>query len=195
MKAGLVLLIDDTMHNMLRRVAYELHRDYRLGFHGALIPPHISLKQPFQIADLDALEAFFDEFTAGITPFEVMLDGVEVLPASGPTGDTGLVWVAVRESPVLRGLHDRLNVELAARFTNTAADFDGPSYRFHITIATGGQPPEVYQRIASELQPPRLPHRTTIRKMLLCYIDDDSFAPGTYITYKTLTLGSVEHKA
>jgi 2'-5' RNA ligase len=190
MKAGFVLLVDYTIHNVLRRLAYELHRDYQLGFHGAVIPPHISVKQPFQIGDVDAVEAYFDEFAASIAPFEVALDGVEVLPAIGPAGDTGLIWLAVRESPVLRGLHDRLNAELEARFANTAADFDGPSYRFHATIATGGQPPEVYRRIASELQPPPLPSSTPIREIMLCYIDDDSFAPGTYITYKTLPLGS-----
>ena len=192
MKAGFVLLFDHTIHNLLRRLAYELHRDYQLGFHGALIPPHISLKQPFQIDDVDAVEAYFDAFAAGIQPFDVALDGVEVLPETGPNNTISLVWMAVRESPLLRSLHNQLNAELATRFANTAADFDGAAYRFHATIATGGQPAEVYRRIAAELQQPALPHSTPIREIMMCYVDDDSFAPGTYITYKTLPLGSMK---
>ncbi|HEX5692484.1 MAG TPA: 2'-5' RNA ligase family protein, partial [Roseiflexaceae bacterium] len=84
MKAGFVLLVDHTIHNRLRRLAYELHRDYQLGFHGALIPPHISLKQPFKIDDVDAVEAYFDEFAASVAPFEIAIDGVEVLSEAGP---------------------------------------------------------------------------------------------------------------
>ena len=76
MKAGFVLLVDYALHNLLRRLAYELHRDYRLGFYGAVIPPHISLKQPFQIDNVDAVAAYFDEYAAGIAPFDVALDGV-----------------------------------------------------------------------------------------------------------------------
>jgi len=184
MQTCFVLLVDHTIHNSMRRLAFELHRDYRTGFHGALIPPHISLKQPFRVADIDAVEAYFDAFAAGIRPFDVALEGVEVLP------EAGIVWVAVRESPALRDLHNRLSAELAARFANTAAEFDGPSYRFHATVLLGGQPPKVYRRIAAELRPPALPRTCHIREIMMCYIDDDSFAPGTFITYKTLPLGS-----
>jgi 2'-5' RNA ligase len=190
MKTCFVLLLDSALHNRMRRLAFELRRDYQTGFHGALFPPHISLKQPFQIADLDAVEAYFDTFAASIRPFDVALEGVEVQPIIGPAGDTGIVWIAVRESPALRGLHTRLNAELAARFAHTEASFDGPAYRFHATIVMGGQPPEVYRRIAAELRPPALPPICRIREIMMCYIDNDSFAPETYITYKILPLGN-----
>ena len=189
MKACFVLLLDRTLHNVMRKMAYELHRDYRLGFRGAMVPPHISLKQPFHIDDVAALEVYFDAFAASIAPFDVALDGVETLTQLiGPDGDTGLVWVAVRESPTLRGLHNRLNAELAERFANTAADFDGPKYRFHATIAAAGQPSAVYERVAAALQPPDLPPTCHIDEILMCYSDDDDFTPGHFITYKTLPL-------
>jgi len=190
MKTCFVLLLDSAMHNRMRRLAFELHRDYQTGFQGALIPPHISLKQPFRIADVDAAEAYFDAFAASVAPFDVALAGVEVQPVVGPAGGTGIVWIAVCESPTLRGLHTRLNVELAERFANTEADYDGPAYRFHATVVLGGQTTDIYRRIADELRPPALPPTCRIREMLMCYIDDDSFAPGTFITYKTLPLGS-----
>jgi 2'-5' RNA ligase len=190
MKTGFVLLLDHTVHNFVRRLAFELHRDYQTGFRGALLPPHISLKQPFQIADIESIEAYFDGFAASIQPFDVTFEAVEVQPAAGPAGDMGVVWVRVRESSTLRGLHARLNAELAEHFASTAADFDGPDYRFHATVVVGGQPPAVYRRIAADLRPPPLPRTCRIREIMMCYIEDDSFAPGTFITYKTLPLGA-----
>jgi 2'-5' RNA ligase len=189
MKTGFVLLVDSAVHNLMRRLAFQLNRDYRTGFGGALLPPHISLKQPFTIADVDAVEAYFDSFAASVQPFDVTLESVEVQPTAGPAGETGIVWLKVQESPTLRGLHTRLNAELAARFANTAADFDGPAYRFHATVVMGGQPAEVYRRIAAALPRLPLPHTCRVREIMMCYVDDDSFALGTYITYKILPLG------
>jgi len=77
------LLVDDSTHNFMRKLALELERAYRVGFRAALLSPHISLKQPFRAANLAAIEAYFDAFAAGIQPFDVMLEAVEVLPAAG----------------------------------------------------------------------------------------------------------------
>jgi 2'-5' RNA ligase len=189
MKAGFALLVDRTLHNLIRKLAFELNRDYRTGFRGAQVPPHISLKQPFLVADIIAVETYFDSFAASIRPFDVALRAVEVHSAAGPTGDLGVVWIKVGDSRTLRGLHTRLNAELAERFANTQADFDGPSYQFHATVVAGGQPPDVYRQIAMALRPPALPRTCRIREIMMCYFDDDSYAPGTYSTYKILPLG------
>jgi 2'-5' RNA ligase len=189
MKAGFALLVDGTLHNLIRKLAFELNRDYRIGFRASLVPPHISLKQPFLISDVAAVEAYFDSFAAGIRPFDVALQAVEVHPAAGPTGDLGVVWIKVSDSRTLRGLHTRLNAELAERFPNTQADFDGPAYQFHATIVAGGQPPDVYRQIAATLRPPALPRTCRMREVMMCYFDDDSYALGTYSTYKILPLG------
>jgi 2'-5' RNA ligase len=189
MKAGFAFLVDRAIHNVIRKLAFELHCDYQTGFRGALVPPHISLKQPFRVTDVAAVESYFDAFAAGIRPFDVRLEAVEVQPAAGPAGNLGVVWVKVRGSPTLRALHARLNAELAERFTDTAADFDGPAYQFHATVVMGGQPPDVYRQIAAALPPPALPRACRIREIMMCYFDDDSYAPGTFITYKILPLG------
>lgn len=189
MKAGFALLVDHTIHNLIRKLSFELNRDYRIGFRGAQVPPHISLKQPFQVSDVVAVEAYFDSFAASIRPFDATLQAVEVHPTAGPSGDLGVVWIKVRDSRTLRGLHTRLNAELDERFANTQADFDGPDYQFHATIVAGGQPPDVYHRIATALRSPPLPRTCRIREIMMCYFDDDSYAPGTYSTYKILPLG------
>jgi 2'-5' RNA ligase len=189
MKAGFALLVDRPLHNLIRKLAFELNRDFRIGFRAAQVPPHISLKQPFFVSDVAALETYFDSFAASIRPFEVTLRAIEIHPSAGPTGDLGVVWIKVSDSPTLRGLHTRLNAELAERFANTQADFDGPAYQFHATIAAGGHPPDVYRQIAGTLRPPALPRTCRIREIMMCYFNDDSYAPGTYSTYKILPLG------
>jgi len=183
------LLVDDSTHNFMRKRALELEHAYRVGFRAALVSPHISLKQPFRAANLAAIEAYFDAFAAGIQPFDVMLEAVEVLPAAGPGHDMGIVWLAARESQVLRDLHDRLNIELAARFEHTTANFDGPAFRFHATVALGGQPPEVYQAIAASHGQPDLRMTCRIDRILLGCADDAYDPPGPFISYKILSLG------
>lgn len=189
MNVGFALLVDQSTHNFMRKLAFELDRRYRTGLQAALLPAHISLKQPFHADDLPAIESYFDTFAASIEPFEVVLDAVEIQPAAGPNRDTGIVWLAARESPALRGMHNRLNAELATRFAHSQADFDGPAYRFHATVAMGGQPPAVYQSIAAAYSQSDLAMRCHVTQIMMGIADDNQNPPGPFISYKILSLG------
>ena len=46
-----------------------------------------------------------------------------------------MLWLAARESPLLRALHQGLNSELQALLDGAPAAFDGPMFRFHMTLA------------------------------------------------------------
>ena len=129
------LLGDDRLHNVIRKLALEIHHAHQTGLHAGLLPPHISLKQPFRIADLAAIETFFDRFAASIAPFELTLTHVDGPALSEQANDRGVVWLEVQEDPQLRALHERLNTELASQFTGTDAPFDGAAYHFHATVA------------------------------------------------------------
>ena len=124
MKIAIAFLLDHQSHNFMRKLAVDIHRQYRLGFSAASAPPHISLKQPFPITDLTGAEAYFDQFAASIHPFEIELTRLELQTYTersrslvpGKKAEQGILWLAVRENPVLRNLHRRLNRELAERF-------------------------------------------------------------------------------
>ncbi len=58
MRAAFALLVDRRTYNFMRKLAVEIHTVYQTGFGGALLPPHVSLKQPFEITDLAQVEAF-----------------------------------------------------------------------------------------------------------------------------------------
>jgi 2'-5' RNA ligase len=189
MNVGFALLVDQPTHNFMRKLAFELDRAYRTGLQAALLPAHVSLKQPFHADDLPAVESYFDTFAASIQPFVIAFDAVEVQPAAGPNRDTGIVWLAARETPMLRDLHNRLNAELAARFARSQAEFDGPAFRFHATIAMGGQPPHIYQTIATAHSQPALGLICHVTQIAMGVANDDQVPPGPFISYKILSLG------
>ena len=112
------------------------------GFSVILVPPN---------SFLDALESYMSELAGSTPPFEVHLNQLQLIKTEIDHAETGILWLDVQETASLRELHIRLNQELATRFENTQAAFDGADYHFHMSIAIGGQPWEVYQRAFEEL--------------------------------------------
>jgi 2'-5' RNA ligase len=134
MRVDIAILPDLPTRNTTSRLVWGLNRQYRIGLRAARHPWHISLKQPFAVDDaqLAPLETFFDAYAASIQPFTIHLDQLE--QQSSPTYPA-VLWLAARESPELRGLHQRLNTELQALLGGAPAAFDGPAFRFHMTLA------------------------------------------------------------
>jgi 2'-5' RNA ligase len=188
MRAAIALLVDHQIHNFMRRLAVEFHQRYQVGFLGALLPPHISLKQPFQVTDLEAVAAYFDELAAGISPLEIRLTGLELQATTFQGKEYGILWMEVEESKTLCDLHMRINRELAERFENTGASFDGAEYTFHATVAIGGQPLEVYREFYNTLVSAEHSLSYVAREIAMFYYDDAG-QPGTYITYRIQPIG------
>lgn len=183
MKATFALLLDHTVHNMVRKLAVEVHQAYQIGLVSSQLPPHVSLKQPFLIADLSAIEAYFDQLAKSIDPL------ILSFPRIGGAETAPVLWLEVEETETLRHLHTRINQELAERFSETQAPFDGSAYRFHLTIALGGAAASVYQSMVAELESRNVAFQAIARQLVLFYYDDDQGLPGSFLTYKILPLG------
>lgn len=141
MKAAFALLADRETANLVRQVAWDVHWELATGIGAQRLPPHVSLKQPFDAPDKpDPLVAYTRELARSLPPtIPIELNGLKVL--RGPV----LVF-DLAETDLLRGLHDRLNRELPSIVGNPAtADFDGPRYRFHLTITNGGATQEALE--------------------------------------------------
>jgi 2'-5' RNA ligase len=190
MKVAFALLVDHKVHNFMRKLAVDIHARYQTGFLGALLPPHISLKQPFQVSDLAGLERYFCKLAQSIESFDITLVGLELQVVSVNDEEYGILWLSVQENQMLRDLHNRINQELSEQFENTSAPFDGPGYRFHATVALGEQPGEVYRRIYDEYKHLSVNLRYTVREIAMFYYDDAG-RPGTFITYKVLPVGKM----
>ncbi len=192
MKATFALLTDLPTHNFVRKITWEAQRSYQTGLDTARLAPHVSLKQPFEIADLPGLEDYMAVLAASTPLCEVHLTEIQAIPFTMAGTETGILWFDVEETATLRGLHDRLNQELPLRFGDTRADNDGPGYHFHLTIAIGNQPLPVYQQIARDYARFPVERVFTARQLALFVYDDGAQVDWGYMTYKILPLGGLE---
>jgi 2'-5' RNA ligase len=189
-KATFALLADDKTHNLVRKLSWNIHQKYRTDIDMCRLPPHISLKQPFDIDDLDSLTEYMSELAQGLEPFQTRLTHLELIEATMDGFHTGILWLNVAETESLRGLHNRVNEELTARFGNVPAEFDGADYHFHITVAIGGQPIETYRKIVDEFNDRLVNLPCTVQKMVMFVYDERTAVNAGYMTYMILPLGS-----
>jgi 2'-5' RNA ligase len=189
MKATFALLADTDVSNFVRKLAWEIHREYRTGTSICRLLPHVSLKQLFEIEDVTRLEDYMDEFAQTIDPFTIKCTELQLVPTTFAGMETGILWLDVQESDTLRRLHDRLNRELAQRFENTQAAFDGPGYHFHMTVMMGGQPIEVYRRLYEGISERTVSLEFTAHTLAMFVYDEPLGLNGEYMTYKILPLG------
>jgi 2'-5' RNA ligase len=177
------------IYNFVRKTAWEAHRSHGIGLDVARLEPHVSLKQLFEVHDLSSLEAYMADLAVSIQPFEIQMTGIQAIPARIEGVDSGILWFDVESTPHLRGLHQRLNWELESRFGPAPAEHDGDDYHFHMTIAIGKKPFDVYQSIAASYQPGPLDLRFKTTKLAMFVYDDGFKLNRGYITFKILPLG------
>lgn len=188
MRAALALLADRETHNLVRKLTWQAHRMARTGTIDVRLPPHVSLKLSFAVDDLDAMEAYADELALSIQPVPIHLTELQVRTIEHNREQFGLLWIDVEVTSQLRILHDRLNRDLAQRFGETQALYDGPEYHFHMTVAIGEQPPHVYEQLLDALPNVRIERMFTARELGL-FVYDEPFGPhGEYLTYKIIRL-------
>ena len=187
-RATFALLADTEAHNMVRKISWDFHQKYHTGI--LSLPPHVSLKQPFPMESLSALERYMDEFARSFEPFEVKLTELDVIPISHEDIEYGILWIDVQETEELRGLHNRLNEELNQRFGSAPADYDGDEYHFHMTVMLGGQPIGIYRKYFSELDQPIIDH-SFIAQELVMFVYDEPMGPNSvYLSYRILPIGN-----
>ena len=189
MKATFALLANAEIHNLVRKLAWDIHRKYHTGIDIGRLPPHISLKQPFDISDVAILESYLAELTGSLSPFEVTLTQLGLVRTMLDNLDTGILWLDVQETEILRQLHNRLNHDLALRIGSAPAAFDGAAYHFHMTVAIAGQPHEVYRGIHEEFSSRLVNLKFMVEEMVMFIYDDDASLAKGYMTYMVLPLG------
>jgi len=129
------------------------------------------------------------ELARSIEPFQAQLTHLELIDATIDGLESGILWLNIEETESLRGLHNRLNEELTARFGNVPADFDGDSYRFHMAVALGGQPIETYHKVIDEFKDRLGNLQYMVRELVMFVYDERSDLNAGYMTYKILPLG------
>ena len=188
MKAAFILGVDHRVHNFMRNLARDIDRRYNTDFLSTWMPPHISVKLPFNVPSLDAIEAYFDLLAPSIEPIEIRLNKFELSTWSDGDETHGVLWLVVQQNTELRDLHLRINKELAQRFEDTRARYDGPDFRFHATVAIRGAPLKTYQHIYADYRDTEVDLCYTAGQMSLVWLDD-SVDPTEGCIFKVLPLG------
>jgi len=135
-KLAYVILPPDEVHNFMRRVQAELYERFE-GSHTTLtLEPHVTIKQPFEAAELDPHERYLERLAAETEPFELVMRGFGFFEGEG------VVFVDVEQDPRLFALQRRVLDELALEPGMYESEEPTPYY-FHGTLATGLSPEDL----------------------------------------------------
>jgi hypothetical protein len=94
-KATFALLADNQTHNLVRKLSWDIHQNYRTDIDMCRLPPHISLKQPFDIDDLDSLTEYMSELARSLEPFQTLLTHLDLIETTMDGFHTGILWLNV----------------------------------------------------------------------------------------------------
>ena len=181
MRVNIALFADNEFQQIFQPWQDEICQKYAILPENRNYWPHISLKQPFWVEGFEEITSYFDEFAATVPAQELSLSRLNLWRLTALSGDTGALFLEVAEQNALRALHERLNAELASRFANTTAPFDGPDYHFHLTLAVGGAIADIYERIYQDYQDCWHPETWPFTAISLGYYDEQTPENGWQI--------------
>jgi hypothetical protein len=151
LQAAIALLPDAELSNRLGGAALAAHAASRGRQRWPRLSAHLSLKQPFSVESVSAVELAIDRLAGELAPIRVTLGDIEVQPPS-PGSPEAVVWVGVVADPSLLELERRLDAALLSlpatavavtpaviptvipTMAEAAAPFVSAAYRFHVTL-------------------------------------------------------------
>jgi len=188
MEVVFALLANHEVANLVRAIAWQADQKYQTGMEAAWLEPHVSIKQSFEVHDLHGLEDYLQFLAASLPPIEIHINGLQAVPAVIDGQESGILWFDLEQTDTLKALHARLNGELEARFGPTPAQHDGPSYHFHMTVALGGQPFDVFQAAAQAFSHHPIPKNFKATELAMFVKYQPKGFPFRYFTYKRFLL-------
>jgi 2'-5' RNA ligase len=181
MRATFALLTNRHIENQINWLAWQINLRFQTGVQPRCLAAHVSLKQPFDIGDnLDTLERYMADFAATVPPVDIELADFFVWET--------VFAVDVRETTTLRTLHNRLNQKLPPLFGDVSAEHDGEEYHFHLTVATGGATPEIYQAIYETYTQIPIATTFTANELAMFVYHEQPSGRRDYMTHTVLPL-------
>ncbi len=185
MKAAIALLSDFHIQNIVRRMVFEISQVGEIEFFGALLPAHVSLKQPFHFESMDAMHEWFESLSQRTPPMKIRLDRINYDEWDG----YAIVGLRVQETPALRELHNQINRELKEIVHDSSALHDGDGYRFHLTIELGNKgSSNPFKRFYDALSDKQVSLSFRAEQIALFYYAGREIKPGSFICSTVLPL-------
>lgn len=136
MKLAYAILLPDEVHNFMRRTQAGLYERYEGSRTTLALEPHVTIKQPFEAAELGSYERYVDRLAQETEPFEL------VMHRFGFFEEEGVVFLDVEQDPRLLALQRRVLDDLALEPAMYESEEPVP-YHFHGTLATGLSPEDL----------------------------------------------------
>ena len=137
MQVAYIIPLDAVVQTFAQRLAEEAQRGF--GANRALvIEPHITLKTPFEAADLAPFQCLLDDLASELSPFELHITGINWF-------EPDVIFLDVVQDTRLDALRRSLLAALAEVGVRPDA-VEGDGYHFHITVAWG-LPTEAIRRL------------------------------------------------
>jgi 2'-5' RNA ligase len=133
LKAAIALLPDRELSNRIAAAALLAHGGTGGRMRWPRLPAHLTLEQPFAIESVPPIERYVEQIARELVPVAVELGPVEIQPPSS-NGPEAVVWVRVRDCPVLLELRRRLRHELGVAVPGASAPPESDEHRFHLTL-------------------------------------------------------------
>jgi len=181
MRATFVLLAGNELENYAKKLALKAHEIGRLGFEACRLPFHVSLKQTFEIQNLNSIEEYFDSFVKSLKPVTVHFTELDLFKAKIMGNDSGVLSLRAERTRELDELQKRFFRELNERFGECKAEHDD-DYVFHMTISYGLASSPQYDKVFNELKNDNYNFDSVFNQLGLLYYE--AVEPGKYFCYK-----------
>lgn len=172
---GYAILVNDQVHNFMRKLEVAIQRDYGVN-PGLKQPPHITFKQPFEAQQFEPFERYLDRLADEVDPFEIVMRGV------GFFDEFGIIFLDVVQDPKLKALQRRVLHDLKGSGV-TPASFEDERYHFHATVAWG-LGTDNFLKARDALKVTRAGFRFVAEKLGLFY----NVGPEEWIVYRQSSL-------
>jgi 2'-5' RNA ligase len=136
MRIAYVILLPDEVHNYMRSVQAELYERYEGNRRTLVLEPHITLKQPFEAAELEPYERYAERLAHELEPLELVMGGFGFFEAEG------VVFLEVAQDERLLAIQRAILEDLQLQPAEYESGEPVP-YHFHGTVATGLSPDDL----------------------------------------------------
>ena len=138
-RIGYAILLDEAGHNAAREIELDLSMRFQTRA-GLKQSPHITVKPPFVVEELDPFVDYFDTLAADTKQFDIEVRGFDYF-------EPKVIFLNVAENAALAALHRKIVADLE-RDHGIAHDArtEMENVRFHSTVATGDLTPENFAK-------------------------------------------------
>ncbi len=140
MEVAFSILLDSAGYNLVRKYQLKIRQLFQAK-ETLLLEPHSTIKYAFETNNFEGIEKYFDDVARTTEVFEIDIDGISAFE------ENTVVFLNIAKSEQLTNMHLRILMDLKQNFNASQAEFEGPSFHFHITLAYKDITKETFKKI------------------------------------------------